>query len=203
MPAMTWLHGYGYASVFLVLFVEIIGVPSLAESALIAAGLQVHRGALMALPVLTVAMGGSLAGSTTAYFIGRHLGRPFLERFGPKFGITEEKLDGAEDRFEKYGPVVLVVGKWLPGVQVLVPYLAGVSRLRLRTFFMFNTIGTLIWVTAFLTFGESLGGVWKQTWPLLSRYGLLSGCAAAILAVGMIVWWVRSHRAYRKRPPSQ
>ncbi len=201
MPAMTWLHSYGYLSLFLVLFLEIVGIPSLAESALIAAGLQVHRGAFGALPVLSVALAGSLAGSMLAYIIGRQVGRPFLEQFGPSIKITKEKLDGADDRFQKYGPAVLIIGKWLPGVQVLIPYLAGVSRLQIRSFLIYNTIGTVIWVTAFLTFGESLGGVWERAWPVFSKHGLLSGSVAVILTVLTVLWWARSRRSYRNRPP--
>lgn len=198
MDIANWLHHYGYVSLFIVMFLEVVGIPSLAESALIASGMQLHLGTFAAIPLLFAVIGGSVAGATVAYVLGRFLGRPFVERFGPKFGITPERLDYAEESFRKYGLAVIVIGKWLPGVQVLIPYLGGTNLMPFAAFSVYNFFGTVIWVLAFLIFGESLASLWQRIAPVLTARGLLATAVVVGLAVWM--WWsIRSRRAAARR----
>ncbi|WDL96805.1 DedA family protein [Alicyclobacillus sp. ALC3] len=93
------LRQYGYFGLFIVMFLEIAGIPSVAESALIASGIQLHRGTFSVFPLLCSVIGGNVVGATVAYLIGRFFGRPFIDRYGPKFGITARGGSSWRNRF--------------------------------------------------------------------------------------------------------
>jgi len=44
-----------------------------------------------------------VVGDSTSFFIGRRLGRRFLERHGSKVNITPQRLEQVEGYFERHG----------------------------------------------------------------------------------------------------
>src|SRR5690242_16574459 len=93
------IHQYGYAGVFFVLMIEMIGIPFPAETTLTLSGIAWTNGEFALVPLLLVATTGNFIGTTIAYSIGRFLGRPIIVRFGRRIGITDQRLDFAEIKY--------------------------------------------------------------------------------------------------------
>ena len=70
------------------------------------------------LAVLAGTLGGT-TGPLTLYALGYYGGRPLLIKYGKYFFIKEEQIQKADDFFEKYGPVVAFVGRFVPGFERL------------------------------------------------------------------------------------
>ena len=64
------------------------------------------------LAVLAGTFGGT-TGPLTLYALGYYGGRPLLIKYGKYFFIKEEQIQKADDFFEKYGPVVAFVGRFV------------------------------------------------------------------------------------------
>ena len=124
----------------------------------------------------------AVAGDTTSYWLGRRLGRAFILRRGPRFGITPGRLEWAERYFAAHGGKSIVVGRFLSLLRTLVPFLAGAAKMPFRRFLVFDALGALLWVTTFSVLGwvfwQSLGHALE-----LAGWGKLVLLAAVVLLV--------------------
>jgi membrane protein DedA with SNARE-associated domain len=193
------IHSYGYVGIIGALFVEHIGVPFPAETALVASGFAWGQGDLKFLPLFVSVVFGTLAGSLAAYLIGFYLGRPVILRYGKWVGITPERMDRAEEKFNKYTVPLLIFSNFLAGVRVLTPIMAGMNKTRLTLFVTYTLVGSAIWGVLFLLIGRFVGHEWKRWEPMLHRFII-----PIVVLVGvtvLIVWLfkVRNKRRARLR----
>lgn len=68
-----------------------------------------------------------------------------------------EYLERTQQFYAKYGNFSIVMGRFVPIVRTFVPFLAGVAQMPYRTFFLYNVIGGVAWITS-LTFAGYLFG---------------------------------------------
>src|SRR5438094_9772093 len=95
MPALlaNLLARYGYAIVFLGVFLESAGVPVPGETVLLAAGFFASQGTF-ALPwVIGLGIGAAILGDNVGYWIGRRAGRPLVERDVRLVGLTRRRIE--------------------------------------------------------------------------------------------------------------
>ncbi len=178
------IEHYGYAGVSIVLLLEMIGIPFPGETILILCGIGWMKGELSLVPLLLFAALGNILGCTAAYFLGQYFGRALLLRFGRVFGITNKKLDKAEQHFHKYQIALILFAKFIAGIRVLASYLAGINRMPFALFSLYNAIGSLIWVTVFIVFGRYLSFAWERYHQVLHQF-MLPLILLVLLAVGL------------------
>jgi membrane protein DedA with SNARE-associated domain len=154
---VQWITAYGYFGIFFLLIFGIVGLPIPDEWLLVIAGYLVCKDVLDFVPTLAIAAIGTASGLTTSYVLGRTSGNFVVRRYGRWLSIDEHKILRAQHWFQNLGRWVLVVGPFIPGVRNLMGYVAGASRLRLRTFIRFAYAGALISSTTFVTFGYMAG----------------------------------------------
>ena len=189
---LGWLSQYGYAGLFGLLMLGIVGLPVPDETLLVFSGYLISKGRLH--PLLTFLAGffGSICGISLSYTIGRTLGHPFVVRYGRYFRITESRLERVHGWFERIGEWLLMAGYFVPGVRHFTALVAGMSKLEYRTFALFAYSGAVIWVSTFLALGYFVGENWKPVMLLVHRYTLVF--AALALAAAALIWWVRKRR---------
>ena len=73
-----------------------VGLVAPGETIVIAGGVIAGQGEIQLLPLIGLVWACAVLGDTTSFYIGRRLGRRFLERHGPRFKITEERLEQVE-----------------------------------------------------------------------------------------------------------
>ncbi len=144
---------------FFILLVENIGIPFPAETTLTIAGFEWMRGAFSLVPLLLAATFGNVVGSTIGYGIGYFLGRPVIVRLGRYVGITSEKLEAADQKFARYRGTLVLFGKFIAGIRILVPYLAGINRMPFVVFSAYNAVSALVWAGFFIIVGRYGGGL--------------------------------------------
>ena len=83
---------YGYAVVFVGVFLENAGLPVPGETALLAGAALSRSGALFLPWVVATAIAGATFGDNIGFLIGRRGGRAVLVRFGSRFGLTPDRL---------------------------------------------------------------------------------------------------------------
>lgn len=182
------IHHYGYAGVFFILFMEMIGVPFPAETTLTMSGFEWMVGDFSFIPLLLTCVLGNIAGSSIAYGIGRYLGRPTILKFGRFIRLTEEKLDAAEKKFLQYRLLIIFICKFIAGIRILIPYMAGINRMSFALFSLYNSLATVLWVITFLFIGHSLGLAWHMYHRVLNHYFVPIGIVIAVVAVLFYFW---------------
>jgi membrane protein DedA with SNARE-associated domain len=158
-PYTRWLvhlgAGHRAISIFLVIALEEIGVPlPLPGDVFIAyAGHLVARGKIGAATAFFTIVAGSMVGASVLYYVARHYGQPFVRRYGPYMHIKQKRLEMVERWFVKWGPVVIVLGRQIPGLRMVISVFAGVFGVPYRTFLASVTLAGAIWAGMFLYIG--------------------------------------------------
>jgi membrane protein DedA with SNARE-associated domain len=180
---------YGYFGVFILLVIGIVALPIPDEVLLAFVGYHVYLEKMNYSTALLVAFSGAMVGITISYFLGLKLGLPFLRKFGPRMMITEDKISWTTRLFEKWGPFLLFIGYFIPGVRHVTAYLAGISAFSIRKFSLFAYSGALFWVFFYITLGLQLGRRWYIVAQFLENNGrIMLMLLLALCIIVLFIW---------------
>jgi membrane protein DedA with SNARE-associated domain/rhodanese-related sulfurtransferase len=188
---------YGLAIVFANVFVEQIGVPVPAIPTLVVAGAFAASGRLSIGAVFAIALLGCVIADVSWYIAGRIYGNRVM-RMLCRISLTPDScVSQTQERFETWGLKALLVAKFVPGISLLAPPLAGATRIGWLPFLVFNTIGGALWVAAGMVGGMLLGSQVERLLAYLERYGSVAVFVIVAIVVGYVAfkWWER-HRFY-------
>lgn len=185
------LMHYGYFGIIIALIGGIIGLPIPDEVLLTYVGYNVFKGKMAFPTSLVCAFIGAVGGISLSYLIGYKFGLPLLLKYGPKIHITEAKINRTKRLFEKFGPPLLLVGYFIPGIRHLAAYMAAINRYPLKKFIVYAYSGALLWTFTFITLGKKLGQDWILVERYLSKYSIYIILLALILFGGFYVYWRR------------
>jgi len=186
------IEHYGYLGIIVLLIGGIVGLPIPDEVLLTYVGFNVFKGNLSYFPSLLSAFAGATGGISLSYLIGHRFGLPLLHKYGPKFHITEEKINYTGRLFDKIGPVLLLVGYFIPGVRHLSAYIAAINDYPFRKFSVFAYTGAFIWSFTFITLGRVLGKDWIKVRLFVEKYSLYLVILIVLAAVIYLFWKKRS-----------
>ena len=161
LPVLIAAYGYWtYAILFLIVFLEtgIVVFPFLpGDSLLFVAGALAGNG-MLNLEILLISLSiAAILGDTLNYFIGRYLGQKILDM---KLSvIRQEHIDKTHSFFEKYGGFTIVIARFIPFVRTFAPFFAGLGRMNYGHFLVYNIIGGVGWVCAFVMTGYFFGNL--------------------------------------------
>src|SRR6185369_4743019 len=94
------IHQYGAWIVFVLVFLESIGLPLPGEAILVSAAIFAGTTQDLSIaPVLLGAVVGAILGSTIGFWIGDRYGYPLLLRYGSYIGLTETRIKIAQYLF--------------------------------------------------------------------------------------------------------
>ncbi len=179
--SFAYIDDFGYPALYLLFFLGILGMPLPEETLLVFSGFLVSTGRLGLWPTLLVSYLGSISAMTAAYWIGRMVGYPLIERYGPRFGMGYSLYKRTEEWFARAGKWALPLGYFVPGVRQFTAYFAGITRLPFPVFMLFSYAGGLVWSGVFVTLGWRLGQHWEQLFDLIAEN--LTVVVLALLAV--------------------
>jgi membrane-associated protein len=95
----------------------------------------------IAAPAIAVA---AFLGGELGYYIGKKTGPRIFERKDSGF-FSRAQVTRTNAFFEKYGPLAVILARFVPIVRTLAPIAAGVGRMNYRRYSLFNAIGALAW----------------------------------------------------------
>ena len=72
-------------------------------------------------------------------------------------GITSKDLAKSRVWFDKYGNLLVFWGRLIPGIRTLISVPAGIELMPIGTFFIWTSLGTVIWVTILTMAGYLFG----------------------------------------------
>ncbi len=113
----------------------------------------------MAVVLLIIA---SVGGNTLNYFIGKMIGHRILEsRKLPLINriIKKEYIERAHAFYEKHGGKAILLSRFLPILRTFTPFVAGISKMNLAKFTMYNLLGAVAWVLIFMMGGYFFGNI--------------------------------------------
>ena len=110
--------------------------------------------------VLSLIAAGVL-GNYTGYWFGYRAG-PKLFNKPNSFFFKKHHIVVAEQFYAKHGGKALVLGRFFPIIRTFAPIFAGVVKVDLKKFTLYNFIGSIAWVNTFTLAGFFLGRKYPQ-----------------------------------------
>jgi undecaprenyl-diphosphatase len=130
-----------------------VGLVVPGETVMILGGATAGQGTTDIYLLIAIGWACAFAGDSTSFFIGRRLGRGFLERHGPRVGIGEDRLKQVDDYFDRHGGKTIFLGRFVGFVRAFAPFIAGSSGMRYRGFAPYSILGTGLWASSALVIG--------------------------------------------------
>ncbi|MGH7036803.1 MAG: DedA family protein [Stellaceae bacterium] len=185
----------GYGGLLGLMAAESACLPLPSEIILPFAGFLVSRGEMNLYLVATIGALGCNLGSAAAYAVGRHGGRPAIERWGRYVLLTRDDLKRADWFFGRFGGPAVLIARLLPVVRTYIALPAGIAAMPLGRFHLYTFLGSWPWCLLLAYIGMLLGDRWGSD-PRLSlvfHYFDYALAAMVVIAVGRFVW-ARRHR---------
>ena len=181
----------GLPGIFVLMTLESACIPIPSEATMLFAGFNVSRGEYSLLVVTLVGTFANVVGSWIAYAVGYYGRVDILEKHGKKLHIKPEHLKWADNWFEKYGDVTVLVTRMLPIIRTFISLPAGVARMPFWRFTLFTVIGCLPWVFMLTFIGKQVGNNWED-WKDSLHY--FDYAVAASIVIGVLYLIIRNRR---------
>jgi membrane protein DedA with SNARE-associated domain len=175
-----------------------VGLVVPGETVMLIGGAVAGQGAIDVYILIGIAWFAAWAGDSTSFFLGRRLGREFVMRHGPRFGLSAERFEGVEDYFSRHGGKTIFIGRFVGLVRALAPFIAGSSGMRYGAFVPYSILGTGIWASAHILIGYIFSRSIDTAAEYAGRGAFLLGALIAI-TVGSVFLYRRLRVAENRR----
>jgi membrane-associated protein len=98
----------------------------------------------------------AIAGNFTGYWFGYKTG-PMLYKRKDTIFFKKRYLLAAERYYRKQGAFALIMGRFVPIVRTFAPIFAGVVKLDVKKFALYNIFGAILWIASLTLLGYFLG----------------------------------------------
>jgi membrane protein DedA with SNARE-associated domain len=186
LNAAVLIDVIGYPAAALAVVIETMGFPFPGDQLLF--GLAAWSGTARRGFLWMIALGFLCAdlGATLGYIAGFGGGRPVVERFGSALGIRPDHLARAELFFARHGDRAVLVYRFIPGLRMWCPLLAGMARMPFWRFQLFSAFGNLAWAAVIVSAGYSIGTYVAPLRAVVRNSGGVGVAVLVILAITLL-----------------
>lgn len=190
----AFVQSYGnwtYVLLFAIIFCEtgLVVMPFLpGDSLLFAVGTLAASGTLNGAWLALILIAAAVLGNVVNYGIGYVFGKNLLEK---RHVIKPKHIEQTHEFYEKYGPKAVVIGRFLPVIRTMVPFVAGMGRMSWHRYFIFTLVGSVLWIGSLLGGGYFFGNI-----PVVRSH--FSAVVLAIIIISMIPPGLELWKAWRK-----
>jgi membrane-associated protein len=188
--AQNWLLGVIIIAAIIFCETGLVVMPFLpGDSLLFATGAFLGLSGTAPLVPIMLITAAAILGDSTNYAIGRsRLGQQLIKRGW----VKPKHLSKTRAYFERYGGITVTIGRFIPVVRTIAPFLAGLSGMCPRRFAAYNVIGGILWCNGLILAGFWLG---KITW--IREHMTWFSLAIVVVSLLPVLWQMRS--GYKKR----
>ena len=189
------IQNYGmwtYLIFFIIIFCEtgLVVTPFLpGDSLLFVAGTFAAIGSLNLTWLVLLLTVAAILGDTINYWIGNYIGPKVFQMQNSRV-FRKEYLDRTHQFYEKYGPITIVIGRFVPIIRTFAPFLAGVGSMTYGKFLTYNVVGGILWIASF-----TLGGYFFGNLPFVKKnFTLVIIVIIVISVMPTVIEYIRQRR---------
>ena len=183
-----------YVLLFAIIFVEtgFVVMPFLpGDSLLFVAGALCAVGGMDLYVLMALLTTAAILGDALNYSIGRFIGNKVFSWEDSRW-FNRKAFDQAHAFYEKYGPITIVLGRFMPFIRTFAPFVAGVAHMRYPIFAFYNIVGGILWVCSLTALGYWIG---EHPW-VKANFSLVA--LAMIIIPGLPALWIFSKEIFKK-----
>ncbi len=144
--------------------------------------------------IITILFVGYFINGYGWYAIGRWGGRKVLNKWGPRFFLTQERIKKLEEYFKKHTVKALMITRITYGISSYVFIIAGIFKTKAKKFFWCNLTASIIWVFMMFGIGYSFGASYEALSTLVKTIAVwlvIVLFIATVLIAASLVYWLR------------
>ena len=196
LPALEHFRMLGYWVVLLVALLEslaFVGVVVPGAVFVVFAGSLAAKGYFDLGDLVWFASAGAILGDGISFRMGKGGHIHFREEnriFKPTL------LEKGKEFFTRHGGKSIFLGRFVGLIRAVIPFVAGMSRMEAKRFYLWNVVSGILWAAAHLLAGYFLGQAWRVVEMWSTRFGVV---LAAALLLWLCVFWLRKFLEKRGR----
>lgn len=190
---IPYIQQFGYPTLFVITFLEtsaFLGLVAPGETVIVLCGFYAYRGVLDPWVVGLIAIVGAILGDQVGYLLGRTYGHGLIRRFGKYFFFSEKRVVATERYYHKHGGKTVFLGRFMSILRSFGPVVAGISRMRYRTFVSWSVASCIVWGITFTLIGYFFG----KSWEVIEGYMGWGGVVAFVLGIALVLWVLHRRR---------
>ena len=157
---------------------------------LFGAFLAVHGGWSIPL-VMVVVITGSVLGAAFDYGVGHRLATSAEKRPKEKQARLYRAAQPVLVRFQRWGPLLIVLNRFMPGIRPFIFVAAGMDRLPLRQVLLLGLVSSVVWNGLLVAAGLLIGRNWERLLTVLQTY---QAVAWGVIALGGVIVTIKVAR---------
>ena len=197
--AVEFLIEHGYTLLFGWVLIEQMGLPIPAIPLLLAAGALAGSAKMDLALAASWALIAAILADLFWYSLGRYRGGRILKLLCRISLEPDSCVRRTENLFIRHGARSLLMAKFVPGLNTAAPSLAGIFRMPVRRFMVFDSLGGFFWVATFMGVGFVFSDQLEQIAAHSLRWG---GWLVVVLAASLaayILWKYIQRRRFLHR----
>jgi membrane protein DedA with SNARE-associated domain/rhodanese-related sulfurtransferase len=185
---------YGLMIVTINVLLDQIGLPVPAVPTLVVAGAIGAGGQMSLFAVFAWSVIACLAADCGWYLVGEKYGIRVLKMLCKVSLEPDSCVSQTQTRFERWGINSLVIAKFIPGLAIIAPPMAGAMRIGWLRFVFLSSCSAVLWVGAGLLAGVLFKSQIDRLLEHLSEFGSITAAGIMMLLVAYVAykWWERS-----------
>lgn len=193
---LSIIDSIGYAALFVVLCLGLIGLPIPNEVVVMTGGAMAASGLLAPIPAFVCTWLGICSAMTFNYSIGRFAGSKLFDWFNRK-PQTQKFVERSERLIERFGGYAVSLGLLLPFVRHAMPFTMGTGKIKYGKFALFAYPSAFVWTLIYFLIGSFVGDNLQQIGDLIYEYGVYIVIALVLAAAVVLI--VRAGRGRKQR----
>jgi membrane protein DedA with SNARE-associated domain/rhodanese-related sulfurtransferase len=170
-----------------------LGLPVPVLPTLIVGGALAAQGAISPTQLFAGALLACLIADSVWFLAGRVYGGGVMKLLC-RISLTPDScVSETQSRFERWGSNALIVAKFVPGLSLIAPPLAGATQMAWLRFLAYSAVGSSAWVGIAIMGGMLFRRQIELLMPHLADFGLAAVTVFCVLLVTYIAykWWER------------
>ncbi len=179
----AWGYGIGFIAALLE-SLAFFGLLFPGSLVVVFLGFVASKGSLDLILLMVCCTLGAIVGDALSFSLGRN-GTSIFSDANRIFKIRY--LDRGKNFFTKHGSYSVFLARFISGMRAVVPYVAGMFRMNVREFFLWNVASAILWSVAHVYVGYLFGTSWRVVESLSVKAGLFVLIAVVVC---IIIWYL-------------
>jgi membrane protein DedA with SNARE-associated domain len=196
----SFINHFPYLGIFLLLILGGMGLPFPEDATLLLSGFLIAHYVIRPLPAFLVVYSGLLITDFSLYLVGKKYGRRIVEHKRFRKIISPNRLSKLEEKFKKWGSLVVFFGRHIWGFRAQIFLVSGVMKMPVAKFLVADAISALFTIGLWGGVGYLCGNSVQVLKKDITRVEHIAIVILVIMiASGIIFWYLKNVKKFRKK----
>ncbi len=196
---IDFMNQFGYLGITFLIALENVFPPIPSEVILTFGGFMTTKTTMTVQGVILFSTIGSLLGAAILYGVGNLLSMERMEKLldgkvGKILHLKKEDVSKAYDWFNTKGKITVLICRCIPVIRSLISIPAGMASMNFWVFFLFTTIGSLVWNTVLVLLGKAASDSWAKIVEKTDTFTHITIVVLGILFVIFVFWFYKKKK---------